>query len=92
MSFVQKVNPFKGVLCEPYYHLWICILVSWIVGFTQVLFDRFRKRYYEITNSDDTVKSIILHELREETKQQLNAVELPNEIILIILSMIKAQY
>ena len=98
MSYVIRVNPFKGILCMPFYYLFIPVIVSWILTFVEVLhlylIVHLRKKLsHKKDNLETTVTKKFLLESRRELETFIwDDIHLPPGIISIIMEMLPDKY
>ena len=93
MSYVTRINPFGGILCVPYYYMWILIAISWIIIWIKLVWLCWIDKYQD-RNTFLSQKTKICNKLRISTKLQLTKLttvdneSLPSEIITIIMDML----
>ena len=100
MAFTQKVNPFNGILCVPYYHLFIPIIVSWISIWLQRKFMNLLDKYIDgsLILNYAKVKNDIILQIKQDYVTNLSqldldsiygdSIQIPAEIISNIISFI----
>eukprot|EP01084_Bolivina_argentea_P153962 268419_1 len=94
MSFVVKMNPFSGILCVPFYYIWLLIIASWILAFIEVIWIVSTNKWKDnICKEREFLEIKINTEIRAQFKIQLNTIlinceKLPNEIISLIMDML----
>ena len=91
MSFVIDVNPFQGILCNPYYHVLVLILFSWFSWFIESLFSRFIGTYYYYIRNNTPCEPTIRLTSDEFTERALQVLlhHFPDDVAFIILSFIE---
>ena len=92
MAFVTRINPFGGILCVPYWNIWIIIIISWIIILIRISCIKWIHKYQLNTLKTD-LKTVISHRLRQETRSHLQGIQienepLPSEIITVIMDML----
>ena len=97
MSFVKDVNPLNGILCCPYYFLWIAIIFTWLLSWIELLLvcliHAYRRRILRIKGSLDVVIQQKFNQTLIKIRQELHTIhiedaELPLEVVEIIVSML----
>ena len=95
MPYIADINPFKGVLCATYYHIWIVIAISWIPLIMKSIWNGFMQKYYNYKLYDTwtNLETEIYIELRERFIQELeeikiNGIYLPRDIISVMMEML----
>ena len=91
MSYVLDINPFKGVLCVPYYHLFIPIITSWLLAFLCVYYAMRIDKYYNINvvKQQNQIGGKVPRQIQQDIKTSIqSSTNLPNPIISIIAQML----
>ena len=72
-SVVKVLNPLSGILCVPYYHLWIVILISWILNILEMLF------IHWLDKQDKHLWSRVDHKKRQIYEEERELIEIELE-------------
>ena len=99
MGFVTRINPYKELLCLPFYYLWIPTFVSWVLAIIKLLYIYFvvyliKKLNYKKDNLETTITTQFLLDSRKELEIFVNKedIQFPSEIISIIMEMLPDKY
>ena len=93
MSYVARINPFAGILCNPYYYLWATVIIAWVqAGFQWLYLIAIEQLQREVisrqTRAQSMLKVSINKKIRKQCKSILQkALQLPAEIVDIIIEM-----
>ena len=90
-SYVLDINPFKGVLCVPYYHLFIAIITSWLFAFLRVYYAMQIDKYYNINvvEQKNQIEGKVPSQIQQDIKTSIqSSTNLPHPIISIITQML----
>ena len=94
MSYVQSINPFDGILCVPYFYLFIAIIFSWILaGIEVVIVELTEKCSKIILRQHHGLENKVNAKLRIKFQTELENLSIfPTEIVSIIMSMLPLQH
>ena len=95
MTFTQTVNPFTGILCVPYWYIWLLIVFSWFLTAVEVLFlylvQRYRDTLYKQLADLENRANNEIHDYFEEELGDIviDNQRLPDDVIELIMSMLE---
>lgn len=94
-SYVQQVNPYNGIICVPYYYLWIPIVLTWFTSWMELICLIFVKKCkVHILSKKENMEIQINLKMLNGIKSKLKTFQitpnqfLPPEIISIIMTML----
>eukprot|EP01084_Bolivina_argentea_P124602 220798_1 len=98
MSFVKDINPFTGIICMPYYYLWILIMFSWLLVLIEWVFVYLMEIWQQyLSKQTNNLENKINEQIHTRFQIELenttiDGIILPNEIISLIMSMLPQKH